>query len=76
MADAALVQAIISMSKKLQLKLIAEGVENGSHEIFLAAHNCEYAQGNYYSKPLPAEEIEKLFTANRDGSIGNIKSAR
>lgn len=75
MADAALVQAIISMGKKLQLKLIAEGVENGSHEIFLAAHNCDYAQGHYYSKPLPADEIEKLFTTNSDGSISNIKSA-
>ena len=76
MADAALVQAIIAMGKQLQLKLVAEGVENGSHEIFLAAHNCDYAQGHYYSKPLPAEEIEKLFTANRGGSLGNIKSAR
>ena len=75
MADAALVQAIIAMGKKLQLKLIAEGVENGSHEIFLAAHNCDYAQGHYYSKPLPADEIEKLFTTNSDGSISNIKSA-
>ena len=72
MADAALVQAIIAMGKKLQLKLIAEGVENGSHEIFLAAHNCDYAQGHYYSKPLPADEIEKLFTTNSDGSISNI----
>jgi len=75
MADAALVQAIIAMGKKLQLKLIAEGVENGSHEIFLAAHNCDYAQGHYYSKPLPADEIEKLFTTNSDGSNSNIKSA-
>ncbi len=75
MADAALVQAIIAMGKKLQLKLVAEGVENGSHEIFLAAHNCDYAQGHYYSKPLPAGEIEKLFTTNSDGSISNIKSA-
>lgn len=75
MADAALVQAIIAMGKKLQLNLVAEGVENGSHEIFLAAHNCDYAQGHYYSKPLPAEEIEKLFTSNNDGSIGNIKYA-
>ncbi len=67
--DAALVQAIIAMGKSLNLKLIAEGVENGSHEIFLSAHGCDYAQGYYYSKPVPAEEIEKLFLIDsEDGS--------
>ena len=61
MEDASLVQAIIAMGHSLNLKLIAEGVENGSHEIFLNAHGCEYAQGFYYSKPVPADEIEKIF---------------
>jgi EAL domain-containing protein (putative c-di-GMP-specific phosphodiesterase class I) len=59
--DASLVQAIIAMGKSLQLKLIAEGVEDGSQEIFLANHGCEYAQGFYYYKPLPADEIENLY---------------
>ena len=66
MEDAALVQAIIAMGKNLNLKLIAEGVENSSHEIFLNAHGCEYAQGYYYSKPVPADEIEKLFSINNE----------
>jgi diguanylate cyclase (GGDEF)-like protein len=61
MEDASLVQAIIAMSKSLNLKTIAEGVENNSHEIFLAAHGCDYAQGYYYSKPVTAEEIEKIY---------------
>ena len=69
MEDASLVQAIIAMGKSLNMKLIAEGVENGSHEIFLSAHGCEYAQGYYYSKPVPADEIEKLFSiCNEQGS--------
>jgi diguanylate cyclase (GGDEF)-like protein len=62
MEDATLVQAIIAMGKSLNLELIAEGVEFNSHEIFLSAHGCEYAQGFYYSKPLPAEEIEELYS--------------
>jgi len=73
--DASLVQAIIAMGKSLQLKLIAEGVENGSHEIFLTAHGCEYAQGFYYSKPLPADEIEKLFNSNDEGILRHFKQA-
>ncbi|MBE9567761.1 MAG: EAL domain-containing protein [Proteobacteria bacterium] len=60
MEDATLVQAIIAMGRSLKLKLIAEGVENSSHEIFLAAHGCEYAQGYYYSEPVRAEKIIKL----------------
>lgn len=71
--DATLVQAIIAMGKSLRLKLIAEGVENGSHEIFLAAHGCEYAQGFYYSRPLPADGIEKLFKSNDKGVLRHIK---
>jgi len=62
MEDAALVQTIIAMGKGLQLKLVAEGVENGSHEIFLAAHGCDLAQGYYYSRPVPADEIVKMLT--------------
>jgi len=73
MSDASLVQAIIAMGKSMQLKLVAEGVENGSHEIFLAAHNCEYAQGYYYSRPLPADEIEKLFNTDDRSKLRHIR---
>lgn len=73
MEDATLVQAIIAMGKSLNLKLVAEGVENGSHEIFLAAHGCEYAQGFYYSKPVPADEIEKMFIDKNKQRRKNIK---
>jgi len=75
MSDASLVQAIIAMGKSMQLKLVAEGVENSSHEIFLAAHGCEYAQGFYYSRPLPADEIEKLFDSDARSKLRHIKLA-
>ena len=73
MEDATLVQAIIAMGKSLNLELIAEGVELNSHEIFLSAHGCEYAQGFYYSKPLPAEEIEKLYSDTDKERRSHIK---
>ncbi len=73
MEDAALVQAIIAMGKSLNLKLIAEGVEHSSHEIFLSAHGCEYAQGFYYSKPVPAETLEEMLIDKDKERRKNIK---
>ncbi len=61
MEDAALVQAIISMGQSLGLKLVAEGVESHSHEVFLQAHDCTIVQGYRYSRPVPAKEIQTFF---------------
>jgi diguanylate cyclase (GGDEF)-like protein/PAS domain S-box-containing protein len=60
--DAAIVSAIISMARSLQLKTIAEGVETLEHASRLAAAGCDFAQGYYYSSPLPAAECGLLLT--------------
>jgi len=59
--DAAITSAVISMAKSLNLKVIAEGVENEAQMSFLRAHQCDEIQGYYFSQPLSAEEAaEKL----------------
>jgi diguanylate cyclase (GGDEF)-like protein/PAS domain S-box-containing protein len=55
--DAAIAAAIISMAKNLNLKVIAEGVENEEQMSFLRAHHCDEIQGYYFSKPLPVEKV-------------------
>ena len=55
--DAAITAAIISMAKSLNLKVIAEGVENESQMSFLRAHQCDEIQGYYFSKPLAVEKV-------------------
>lgn len=59
--DAAITEAIIHMGHSLNLCVIAEGVENAAQKEFLALHQCDLAQGYYYSKPLPARGVENLL---------------
>ncbi|MHA3736495.1 putative bifunctional diguanylate cyclase/phosphodiesterase [Pseudomonas sp. Eth.TT006] len=54
-SDAALVGAIISLGKSLNLKVIAEGVETAEQLAFLKSRHCEEGQGYYFSKALPPE---------------------
>lgn len=58
--DAAIVGAIIGMAKSLKLRVIAEGVETREHLNFLYANNCFEMQGYYFSKPVPADEFQRL----------------
>ena len=59
--DAALVEAILSMSQSLKLKLVAEGVETSQQYQFLKDRNCAMIQGYFLSKPLPLESFEKYL---------------
>ena len=55
--DAAITTAIISMAKSLNLKVIAEGVEDEAQMSFLRAHQCDEIQGYYFSKPLAVDKV-------------------
>ncbi len=58
--DMALCEAIIVIAHKLGMQVIAEGVETAQQRDLLAAAGCDYAQGYLFSRPVPAEEFEKL----------------
>ena len=56
--DRAIVTAIISMANNLGMQTIAEGVETSEQLAFLRLQGCNAVQGYYYSKPLPADQLE------------------
>jgi diguanylate cyclase (GGDEF)-like protein/PAS domain S-box-containing protein len=59
--ETTIVRAIISMGRSLNLRVIAEGVETPDQLDFLKAHECEEAQGYYFSRPVPPEKLVKLL---------------
>ncbi|MDP8567485.1 EAL domain-containing protein [Methylophilus aquaticus] len=56
-----LCEAIIVMAHKLGLKVIAEGVETALQRDLLRAIHCDFAQGYFYSPPVPAETFKTLL---------------
>lgn len=56
-----IVKTIIELGNRLRFQVIAEGVEHEQQMSFLKENNCFSAQGYFFSKPLPAEEIKVLL---------------
>ncbi|WP_124949048.1 bifunctional diguanylate cyclase/phosphodiesterase [Sulfuriferula thiophila] len=63
-SDAAIVHAIIQMARSLNLKTIAEGVEEQNMLEALQLHQCHEAQGYYFARPMPADELAR-YAATR-----------
>lgn len=59
--EEAIAKSVISLAHKLNLTVVAEGVETKEQLLFLKEEGCDKVQGYLFSKPLPAEEIEKML---------------
>lgn len=53
--------SMIELAHRLDMKVVAEGVENEEQLNFLRRYGCDFIQGFYFSKPLPEEEFVKLL---------------
>ncbi len=62
--DKSLINAVISMSHALGLKVVAEGIETQQQHELLQILGCDYGQGYLFSKPLCVEEMEALLCKN------------
>lgn len=59
--DSYMIEAIVSLSQKFGIKVIAEGVETADQMEFLKKAGCDFVQGYYISEPLPFAELKKFL---------------
>ena len=62
--SAIIVETIIAMANKLNIEVIAEGVETEAQREFLENNGCFYYQGHLFSKPVPIKQFELLVKKN------------
>lgn len=56
-----LFSGIVALAHSLNIKVVCEGVENDELNAWVSASDCDYVQGWFYSKALPAEECESFI---------------
>lgn len=58
---------IIHMAKELNMDIVSEGIETARQVEFLKEIGCDIAQGFYYSRPYPMEELQEKLWQNFEG---------
>jgi len=61
-ADAAIVQTVVDLGRRLGLRTVAEGIEDEETLLRLAAYGVTHGQGFHISRPLPPEELEAFVS--------------
>jgi diguanylate cyclase (GGDEF)-like protein len=59
--DMAIVTATVQMARSLGIHSLAEGIETAEQGRFLKSLGCDFGQGYYFCRPVPASEIERLY---------------
>lgn len=63
--DRAIIEAIVVMAKRLDIGVVAEGVETASQQTILTKMGCDWLQGYYYAQPLSRDDFVRYILDNR-----------
>ena len=63
------------MAHSLNLRVVAEGVEQVEELAFLREHRCDEAQGYYFSRAVPAAQLVGLLVRGIPNALGNAPTA-
>ncbi|MDP4083245.1 MAG: EAL domain-containing protein [Bacillota bacterium] len=71
--DVAIIDSIISLAHSLNLKVVAEGVEDEQQLRVLEEMNCDEIQGYYFAKPMPSAKFKQFLEENKEkaSSVSN-----
>src|SRR5690554_8191033 len=58
--DTRIPNILIDLGRRLQRKVIAEGVETAEQEAYLTRRGCDIGQGYFFSKPVPPRDFESF----------------
>jgi len=75
-SDATIVSTIIAMAKGLKKRVVAEGVETKEQVNFLQTHDCDEAQGYYFSRPLAVASFARLLETGIDSFVHDPSKGR
>lgn len=65
MTDMAIIENVVNMCRQLSIQTIAEGIETEEIQDIICGIGVSYLQGFLYSKPVPAEEFERMIEGER-----------
>ena len=63
--DAILVEALVALAHKLDMQVVAEGVETEAQAKILSASSCDRVQGYFFGQPMPSLEFRALIDHKR-----------
>jgi diguanylate cyclase (GGDEF)-like protein/PAS domain S-box-containing protein len=72
--DSALVSTILRLGQTMQLETVAEGIERAQEMLILRRQGCTTGQGFYFSRPVPASELEALLAEERGTGLAADES--
>lgn len=68
-ADKTIVESMIAMAHALGIQVIAKGVETSGQRDWLREAGCDFAQGHFFSEPLPAEQFGQLLMESEANAV-------
>ena len=69
-----ILNCIVRMTRWLGLEVLAEGVETKEQAEYLKNIGCDFMQGYYFSRPIPADEFEQKLISSRTESSENLSN--
>jgi diguanylate cyclase (GGDEF)-like protein/PAS domain S-box-containing protein len=68
------IQTLIQLARKLNLRVVAEGVERYSQQAFLTDAGCEIMQGYHFVRPMPVDQLIEWFSVDQiNGKINGVR---